>query len=62
MKHDAHYKSHAGIFTRLAGENIKGGQSKEMSIDENTTLPIAAIFLKVQHRLLSLVSLEQQEI
>ena len=55
----AHYKSHAGIFTRLAGENIKGGQQKNVSIDENTTLSIAAIFQKVQYKLLSLATLEQ---
>lgn len=57
-----HNKSHAGIFTRLAGANIKGGQQKEIHLDEKTTLPVAAIFQKVQHKLLSLAVLEQQEI
>lgn len=59
---DVHYKSHAGIFTRLAGENIKGGQQKEVPIDDDTTLPIAAIFQKVQHKLLSLATIEQRTI
>lgn len=59
---DVHYKSHAGIFTRLAGENIKGGQQKDVSIDDDTTLPIASIFQKVQNKLLSLATIEQQAI
>ena len=59
---DAHYKSHAGIFTRLAGKNIKGGQQKEVPIDDDTTLPIGAIFQKVQHKLLSLATIEQRTI
>lgn len=59
---DGHYKSHAGIFTRLAGKNIKGGQQKEVPIDDDTTLPIAAIFQKVQHKLLSLATIEQSVI
>lgn len=58
---DIHYKSHAGIFTRLAGENIKGGQQEEVYIDEGTSLPISAIFQKVQHRLLSLAMMEEHE-
>ncbi|MBO5624809.1 MAG: hypothetical protein J5953_03340 [Prevotella sp.] len=56
---DSHYKSHSGIFTRLSGENIKGGQQKDVLIDEETTLPISAIYQKVQHKLLSIATLEQ---
>jgi len=46
----------------LAGENIKGGQQKDVSIDDDTTLPIASIFQKVQNKLLSLATIEQQAI
>lgn len=54
---DSHYQSHAGIFTRLAGTNIKGGQQMSVSVD-NVTLPVMAIYQKVQHKLLALSSLE----
>ncbi len=57
---DSHYQSHAGIFTKLAGQNIKGGQQMDVSINENTTLPIMAIFQKVQYRLKELATLEEQ--
>jgi len=42
--------------------NIKGGQQKEVPIDDDTTLPIGAIFQKVQHKLLSLATIEQRTI
>ena len=35
---------------------------KEIHLDEKTTLPVAAIIQKVQHKLLTLAVLEQQEI
>ena len=34
----------------------------ELQIDDDTTLPIAAIFQKVQHKLLSLATIEQRTI
>ena len=58
---DAHYKSHAGIFTRYDEKNIKGGQ--ETIQDKNDSLmPVRAILQKVQHQLLTLSTLEQHEI
>ena len=56
---DAHYKSHAGIFTRYDDKNIKGGQ--EAIQDKNACLmPVRAILQKVQHQLLALSTLEEQ--
>ena len=58
---DAHYKSHAGIFTRYDEKNIKGGQ--ESIQDKNDCLmPVKAILQKVQHQLLALSTLEEHEI
>lgn len=58
---DAHYKSHAGIFTRYDDKNIKGGQ--ETIQDQNECLmPVRAILQKVQHQLLALSTLEKHEI
>lgn len=58
---DAHYKSHAGIFTRYDDKNIKGGQ--ETIQDQNDCLmPVRAILQKVQHQLLALSTLEKHEI
>lgn len=58
----SHYQSHAGIFTRMSGQNIKGGQQQDISIDDHTTVPVMAILQKVQHRLLALSALEQYTI
>ena len=58
---DAHYKSHADIFTRYDEKNIKGGQ--ESIQDKNDCLmPVKAILQKVQHQLLALSTLEEHEI
>ena len=58
---DAHYKSHAGIFTRCDEKNIKGGQ--ESIQDKNDCLmPVRAILQKVQHQLLALSTLGHHEI
>ena len=58
---DAHYKSHAGIFTRYDDKNIKGWQ--EAIQDKNDCLmPVRAILQKVQHQLLALSTLEEHEI
>lgn len=58
---DAHYKSHAGIFTRYNEKNIKGGQDTIQ--DKNDCLmPVRAILQKVQHQLLALSTVEEHEI
>ena len=58
---DAHYKSHAGIFTRYDDKNIKGEQ--ETILDQNNCLmPVRAILQKVQHQLLAMSTLEEHEI
>ena len=58
---DAHYKSHAGIFTRYDEKIIRGGQ--ETILDKNDCImPVRAILQKVQHQLLALSTLEEHEI
>ena len=51
-------QSHAGIFTRYEGKNIKGGQHVNFEMDNGIHVPSSAIFQKVQHHLLRLVRLE----
>ena len=51
---DAHYKSHAGIFARIDGKNIKGGQNTEYQIDENLTVSTDAIHQKLRVQLVKL--------
>lgn len=58
---DAHYKSHAGIFTRYDDKNIKGGQ-KTIQDQNDCLMPVRAILQKVQHQLLALSTLEKHEI
>ena len=58
---DAHYKSHAGIFTRYDEKNIKGGQ-ESIQNKNDCLMPVRAILQKVQHQLLAIAILEQQEI
>ena len=48
---DKNYLSHAGIFTRCDGKNLKGGQ-------QDKHIPVAAILQKVQHKLLQLSHVE----
>ena len=52
---DKNYLSHAGIFTRCDGKNLKGGQSDKH-------IPISAILQKVQYNLLRLAQVEVCEI
>ena len=59
---DVHYKSHAGIFTRIEGKNIKGGQNAEIMNDEGHVVSYEAILLKVQHHLLALAELEKYKV
>ena len=54
-----HYHSHAGIFTRVNGKNIKGGHQTAVYEDEYRILPVGAIHQKVQHALLALSKLEE---
>lgn len=56
---DSHTKSHAGIFTRIKGQNVKGGMHREVVLDKGKTVPIEAIQLKVQYALLDLSKLEE---
>ena len=58
---DAHYKSHAGIFTRYDEKNIKGGQENILA-NNDCLMPVRAILQKVQHQLLALSTLEKHEI
>ena len=48
---DKNYLSHAGIFTRCDGKNLKGGQ-------QDKHIPVAAILQKVQYKLLQLSHVE----
>ncbi len=54
-----HYHSHAGIFTRVNGKNLKGGPQTADHEDEYRILPVRAIHQKVQHALLALSKLEE---
>ena len=58
---DAHYKSHAGVFTRYDDKIIKGGQ-KSVQDKCNSLMPVRAILQKVQHQLMALAILERHEI
>lgn len=55
---DSHYKSHAGIFTRIKGKNIKGKQQDTIATQEGETISYEAIQMKVQYALLSVSKLE----
>jgi hypothetical protein len=55
---DSHYKSHAGIFTRVEGRNIKGGQQQMLITDNGKVVSYEAIQLKVQYALLALSNLK----
>ena len=51
-------QSHAGIFTRYEGKNIKGGQTVDFKMDDGIHVSSSVLFQKVQHQLLRLVRLE----
>ena len=55
---DSHYKSHAGIFTRIEGRNIKGGQQQMLITDNGKVVSYKAIHLKVQYALFALSNLK----
>lgn len=55
---DAHVLSHAGIFTRIDGKNIKGGDHTEYQTDDEKTISSDVILLKVRMELLHLSELK----
>lgn len=59
---DTHYKSHAGIFTRIEGRNIKGGQMADLTVGEGQVVSYEDILLKVQYKLLALSTLKREEL
>lgn len=59
---DAHYKSHAGIFTRIEDKNIKGGQQAEVTVGEEQVISYEDIRQKVYLNLLQLSELQRLQI
>lgn len=55
---NAHIPSHAGIFTRINGKNIKGGDNTEYKTDDEKTISSDVILLKVRMQLLHLSELK----
>jgi len=58
----AHYKSHAGIFTRVRGRNLKGGQELELLTNDGQKVSYSEIELKVQLNLVRLAQLTTCEL
>ena len=58
----AHYKSHAGIFTRVNGQNLKGGQQLELLANDGQKVSYGEIELKVQLNLVRLAQLTTNEL
>ena len=56
---DSHYKSHAGIFTRIDGKNIKGGATQNITLDNNQVVSADAILQKVRMHLLRHAKVEE---
>lgn len=54
----SHFKSHAGVFTRIEDKNIKGGQKDEVALEDGQVVSYEDIHLKVQYALLELSQLE----
>lgn len=55
---DSHYKSHAGIFTRIDGKNIKGGSNQNIKTESNQVVSASAILQRVRMNLLRLSKVE----
>lgn len=55
---DSHFKSHAGVFTRIKDKNIKGGQQKDVTIEDGQVVSYEDIHMKVQYALVALSQLE----
>lgn len=58
----AHYKSHAGIFTRVRGRNLKRGQQLELLANNGQKVSYGEIELKVQLNLVRLAQLTTCEL
>lgn len=56
---DVHVLSHAGIFIRVEGKNLRGGQQTMFKVDEEKTVSSDAILQKVRLQLLHLSELKQ---
>ncbi len=56
---DSHYKSHAGIFTRIDGRNIKGGSNQNITTVDNQVVSASAILQRVRMNLLRLSKVEE---
>ena len=57
-----HYKSHAGIFTRVNGRNLKGGQQAELLANDGKKVSYDEIQLKVQLNLVRIAQLSTCEL
>lgn len=57
-----HTKSHAGIFARFQGKNLKGGQNFLMNANHGEPISVPDILQKMRWRLLSLSKMEECEI
>lgn len=57
-----HTKSHAGIFARFQGKNLKGGQNFLTDAKYNEPISVPDILQKMRWRLLSLSKMEECEI
>lgn len=53
----SHYKSHAGIFTRIDGKNIKGGSSDIFETESGQVVSADAVLQKVRMHLMRLSKL-----
>lgn len=54
----SHTKSHAGIFTRIEGKSVKGGEEIYSIDQEKQTVPTSMILQKLRWNLLQLSKLE----
>lgn len=59
---NTHYKSHAGIFTRVNGRNLKGGQQAELLANDGKKVSYSEIQLKVQLNLVRMAQLTTCEL
>jgi len=57
---DNNYRSHAGIFTKCDGKNVKGGQ-ESVVISNGKHFPAKAILQKVRYALLQMAELKTLE-
>jgi len=55
---NVHAKSHAGIFTRIKGNNVKGGQTADVVTNSNGVFSATMILQKMRWKLLSMAKVE----